>query len=113
LINPLLSPIETQTAPAAPLDLVTLMGGFEECSSWLLSYTASTNQYCRNENDVYNKIKREFSVFTEKEEVLKELRGIADKVRTLNPDMTFDISVGLTVVSKVKNQNDIPTITMI
>ena len=57
------------------------MGGFEDCSSWFLSYVASTNQYCRNENDVYNKIKREFSVFTEKEEVLKELRAISDKVR--------------------------------
>ncbi|XP_063695257.1 uncharacterized protein LOC134826699 isoform X2 [Bolinopsis microptera] len=80
---------ETQTAPvppAAPLDLLTLMGGFEECSSWLLSYTASTNQYCRNENDVYNKIKREFSVFTEKEDVLKELRGIADKMPLLEYD---------------------------
>ena len=70
---------ETQTVPEKP-DLATLMGGFEECSSWLLSYVASTNQYCRNENDLYNKIKREFSVFTEKEEVIRELRAIADKV---------------------------------
>ena len=62
------------------------MGGFEECSSWLLSYVASTNQYCRNENDLYNKIKREFSVFTEKEEVIRELRAIADKVNSFSGD---------------------------
>ncbi|KAL5256612.1 hypothetical protein ACHWQZ_G011756 [Mnemiopsis leidyi] len=76
---------ETQTVPEKP-DLAALMGGFEECSSWLLSYVASTNQYCRNENDLYNKIKREFSVFTEKEEVIRELRAIADKIPLLEYD---------------------------
>ena len=63
-------------------DTVALMGGLEECTSWMISYVASANQYCRNENDVYNKIKRDFSVFHDKEHVLGELRAVAGEVST-------------------------------
>eukprot|EP00116_Pleurobrachia_bachei_P000878 sb/3461140/ len=68
---------ETQTEKP---DLVTLMGGFEEASSWLIAFVASTNMYTRGENDIVGKLKREFSLYMDKDEIASYLRDLAAQV---------------------------------